>query len=1218
MRGSSTFITLPDTGAASNMALCIIIDGRPVAWNDQAAGLMGIKPGGTLADIIKAPAPLPEPPWEGSLETRLADWSELPHHAVHAKLTATSSALLIFTGPPLPTAVMETLRTHDPLMALRAGATYRIVSRSYASLFDSRPVDMIGKPTGSIMSREQAENTRRVDAMALLHRTPLSHGLPSGRGSTGQSIREITIPLHQTPWGSATLSIATPGIPDWPAQPAGAQEAHFTMPPATADRLPDIAALAEVDGTLRLLNRMGHEVLRLPYDAATKQTQPSCMPGHGSMTACGVSAASLTASLHSGASTAEASLPHLTGQEQHAKALHTSASTPRQLSDIAALASRLTSFKHTEYELRGLLLTGGYPGQGAHGAHVGELASATSGYHFRMHDGDEPAAQEGGRGAALSSGSAPDDPGPDDPVPGGPAPDGPAPDGFDPAAPPAYPPASSGPAPHGPALDGPDSDASAPGGIPERMMATACTLQTVNSKEHDLEHMTRNGATPFPRHDGANSTRTIQQGASAADRRRPCLRSELEAVVTAFKQSREQFDTLLDQSATPVLLLSGGTRINACNSAVELITGHSRAALIGQNPASLFASGLFPLTSHHVNSAMSLQSRIRRANGTDYPAEVTILPFEDGTSTLLLALTDVTGRATSEQRLPHFEEAFRNSMEGMIITDATGFIIATNPAFTTITGWSEQDVLGQNPRILKSGSHDKAFYEKLWHSLLTRGAWEGEIWNRRRSGELYPQWLTISTVRDPSGSIRNFIGMFHDISELKNKETQIRYQGMHDTLTGLPNRALFLERLEEAVAATAGTGRLTAIIFIDLDNFKAINDNFGHAEGDRYLREVSLHLSTLIRPEDTLARLGGDEFVILVQNPTDENAVILVAERILRHFSSPLNLLGRDLHVGMSLGIAIHPFDASTTNELLSHADLAMYKAKKQGKGHFERFSPTMHDREHSRTELESKLRDALQHGDIIPHFQPRIDIRTGRIVGIEALARWPNGQGADVRPDIFIPVAEDIGLICNLGEQILHSALLFARKLLDKGHPPLKVSVNLSMLQCAQSDLVLKILSSLRDTGISPRMLELEIAESAIMSDVQRTIRRFARLAAMGVSLSVDDFGTGYTSIYHLKHLPLSTLKIDQSFVRDLPNTSGDDSIVLAMLSMAQNLGLSVVAEGVEKPEQLRFLQEHGCSMVQGYLFCPPLPEDKLMELLDLNAVFDVDELPGSLIMPE
>lgn len=689
---------------------------------------------------------------------------------------------------------------------------------------------------------------------------------------------------------------------------------------------------------------------------------------------------------------------------------------------------------------------------------------------------------------------------------------------------------------------------------------------------------------------------------------------ELRVANEALHRSSTRFRALFDYAPDGLLLQRDDGTLLDCNRMAEATLGLSRHELLALKARDICREGHALPVPESEDTPLRTRTELLRG-GVAFPAEVSVRSLDiEGERTLLVALRDISSRIHTEHRLNLFELVFRNALEGILITDASGAILAVNPAFTTITGWNERDAVGRNPRILKSNRHDRGFYERLWHSLHERGAWEGEIWNRRINGENYPEWLSISAIRDESGATTNYVALFHDISDLKAKEAQIRYQGMHDALTGLPNRALLLERLAGELKEGQGTGRLCGLLYIDIDNFKTINDSLGHEAGDKFIAEVAEHLTLLIRPEDTLSRLGGDEYVILVANPGEEREVVLVAERILHHFSQPIALLDRELHVGLSIGIAIHPADGKGPDELLTNADLAMYRAKAQGKNTYERFSPHLHDRIRSRMELEGRLRHALRHGEIVPHFQPRVDLATGRIVGAEALARWTLPDGTRISPGEFIPVAEDLGLIFDLGEHMLRSSLAFTRALMDEGLPDITMAVNLSLVQCRHADLVGRVLAALRDTGVPPERLELEITESAIMSDVTRTLRRLDRLAALGITLAVDDFGTGYSSLYHLKHMPLHTLKIDQSFVRDLPHVAGSRTIALTMLAMARNLDLDVIAEGVETGAQMHFLRDHGCRVVQGFLFSPAVPGDRLFDLLRRGVCFDVNVAPGEL----
>ena len=553
---------------------------------------------------------------------------------------------------------------------------------------------------------------------------------------------------------------------------------------------------------------------------------------------------------------------------------------------------------------------------------------------------------------------------------------------------------------------------------------------------------------------------------------------------------------------------------------------------------------------------------------------------------------EVEERRRAEMELQLAAEVFEHSLEGIIITDPGGTILKVNPAFTAITGYAAEEVLGMNPRVLKSDRHDTAFYAEMWRGLVENGRWEGEIWNRRKSGESYPEWLSISAVRDAAGATTHYVGVFHDITEAKESEEQIRFQAYHDALTGLPNRLLLKDRLAVAINHAQRNDGKVAVLFLDLDNFKNINDSLGHIVGDWLLQSVAYRLLKLMRDEDTVARLGGDEFVIMIEEVENVREVVLVARRIIKAFAAPVTVGSHELFVSPSLGITLYPEDGRDPDTLIKNADLAMYQAKAAGRNDYRLFTPQMNENVTRRLALEGQLRKAVENGELLPFFQPKASLAEGRVNGMEALARWPLENGTLVSPAEFIPLAEETGLILPLGEIILEKACAAACRMANGKACDLTLAVNLSPKQFRQHDLVARILAILERTGLPPSRLELEITETILMADIDKTVGKLRELAGHGIGLAVDDFGTGYSSLFYLKHFPLRSLKIDQSFVRDITRDKGDANIVRTIIDLAHNFTLEVVAEGVETREQLAFLRAHRCHIAQGFLFSPPLDE--------------------------
>ena len=536
---------------------------------------------------------------------------------------------------------------------------------------------------------------------------------------------------------------------------------------------------------------------------------------------------------------------------------------------------------------------------------------------------------------------------------------------------------------------------------------------------------------------------------------------------------------------------------------------------------------------------------------------------------------------------------FESSAEGILITDAKQRILSVNPALVTITGFEPHEVLGKTPAVFKSGRQDAEFYRQMWAEVDQAGFWRGEIWNQRKNGVVFPELLTISAVRNTEGDIIHYIGSFFDISERKLAEERIQFLAHHDALTQLPNRTLLNDRLHQAIAKSRRNQDHTAVLFLDLDRFKLINDTLGHHVGDRMLTRVAELLQSILRETETVARLGGDEFIIVIPELAEIERAATVARKVIDLLTVPLTMEGRVLHITASIGISIYPVDGTDTATLLSHADTAMYNAKDRGGNNFQFFAPIMNQVIQERVTVEHDLHLALERNEFVLHYQPQVDCRTGVVTGMEALIRWQHPTRGLVSPFHFITIAEETGLIVPIGEWVLWEACRQTRRWHDAGQTGLRISVNLSARQFQQPDLRERIDAVLRTTGIDPATLELELTESMLMTDPDAATNMLRQLAALGVKMAIDDFGTGYSSLAYLKRFPVTRLKIDQSFVRDISTDLNDAAIVSAVVAMAGSLRLEVIAEGVETEEQLRYLASHGCYDIQGYYFSRPKPAD-------------------------
>lgn len=554
-----------------------------------------------------------------------------------------------------------------------------------------------------------------------------------------------------------------------------------------------------------------------------------------------------------------------------------------------------------------------------------------------------------------------------------------------------------------------------------------------------------------------------------------------------------------------------------------------------------------------------------------------------------------TRRQRDEEQLRIAAAAFE-SQEGIFVTDTDNTILRVNRAFSTITGYSEAEAIGQTPHLLSSGKHPQAFYDEMWRQLQSCSFWSGEIWNRRKSGDIYPEWLTITAVKDVQNHTSHYVATLTDITQRKHAEEEIRNLAYYDPLTHLPNRRLLQERLQQAIGSAGRRGNEGALLFIDLDNFKTLNDTLGHDMGDLLLQDVAQRLNHCVREEDTVARLGGDEFVVLLPNLSkdrDEAATLAqrLGERIRLALNAPYDLAGNDYHSTPSIGIAMFADGQHNSDELMKRADLALYSAKAAGRNAAHFFDPQMQKTLSERASLEATLRQAVADEQLCLLYQPQVD-QFGNIYGAEVLLRWQHPSLGLLSPDRFIALAEETGLILPIGQWVLEQACLQLQ--LFSQHPAmadLTLSVNISIKQLQQADFTRQVQSILAATGAPPQQLVLELTESGLVDDIEASTRKMAALRQAGVQFALDDFGTGYSSLAYLGKLPLDQLKIDQSFVRNLTHDQHDAAIVSTIIVLARTLNLNVLAEGVETEEQLSLLRRQGCSHYQGYLFSQPQP---------------------------
>lgn len=561
--------------------------------------------------------------------------------------------------------------------------------------------------------------------------------------------------------------------------------------------------------------------------------------------------------------------------------------------------------------------------------------------------------------------------------------------------------------------------------------------------------------------------------------------------------------------------------------------------------------------------------------------------------------TDISARKQTEEQLRQNALVFETISEAVIICDENNHIISVNHAFTEITGYSKNEVIGKNPSILQSGKHDAHYYKVMWDSINNKGVWQGEIWNRNKSGEIYPEWLSIATISRTDGKIDQYIAVFSDITKRKEDEEIIRYQANYDALTELPNRHLLMDRLGFELQRAKREHTIVALMFIDLDRFKPINDTYGHMVGDQLLWEVSKRLTNNVRETDMVARLGGDEFTIVLPNIADIGEVEHMARRILNEIARPFDLNGRELFISTSIGITVYPDDATDISTLMTNADNAMYRAKDEGRNTFCFFTPEMNDHAKEMLRIENDLHHAIQKNELVPYFQPIVDIDSGEVIAAEVLLRWKHPELGVIMPSSFIPITEAAGLIVHIGKWLLEVVCCQVMRWRSNGINLQRICVNISGRQF-RDNLVHIVEDALKTSGLEPEYLELEIVETVLLEENRQNANILQQLHDMGVRLTIDDFGTGYSSLSYLKKYPFDVLKINRSFINELPDSKDDTTLVNTIISMARGLGLEVIAEGVELKEQLDYLRDQGCHMAQGFYFTKPIPADKFEKWLN------------------
>ncbi len=706
----------------------------------------------------------------------------------------------------------------------------------------------------------------------------------------------------------------------------------------------------------------------------------------------------------------------------------------------------------------------------------------------------------------------------------------------------------------------------------------------------------------------------------------------------ALQDSERRYRALFETSLDAMWLLDDGHGISLCNPAAARMFGFDSPAQVAQMHPAELSPELQPDGTPSADKAEIFQRvtpesgsvrfswQHRRRGGETFPAEVSASPIQlDGGAALLVVIRDLTEQHRNEETQRRATAVFENTAEGITITDPEANIVAVNPAFTAITGYPPEMVIGKNPRILQSGIQGTDFYRDMWASLVQTGRWQGELWNRRRDGEIYPEWMSINAIRDASGALVNYVGIFSDITEARRSAEEVEYLSHHDPLTGLANGRLLRARLAQAVDTAAAQKQRIGVFYVELDHYKEVLASQGQVFGDRVLQQTGERLAAVVEPGDLVSRLSEETFVVVAEVDAGFAAASSLAARYQTSCCKPVDAPGgRTLALSVSVGVAIYPDDAADASELLRNAATALLQARQTGRRAIAFYRPEITRAAAQRLELEGALRRALEHGDFVVFFQPLVDLGTGMIRSAEALLRWRRGEEW-VLPGLFIEIAEGSDLILPLGRWVLDAVLRQMRTWRDAGLPPVTVAVNIAEPQIAAGTLADDVAMLLARYKISPALLELEVIERVLLNDPEQALREIERIRALGVGVALDDFGTGYSSLSYLARFPLDCLKIDRGFITNMTHRPADAAIVRAILSMARNLGIRTVAEGVETQAQLRMLAQEGCDQVQGFLLGRPMPAEDLAALLGagrpLMQTSDLERAPGRhllLVIPD
>jgi diguanylate cyclase (GGDEF)-like protein/PAS domain S-box-containing protein len=663
---------------------------------------------------------------------------------------------------------------------------------------------------------------------------------------------------------------------------------------------------------------------------------------------------------------------------------------------------------------------------------------------------------------------------------------------------------------------------------------------------------------------------------------------------------------LIETIPVPIAVEDAQGHHLVCNPAFDALTGEPHAGMAGtisREPGHEIPKPAVPVAGDA--SPEPWRQRVYEAEmlgAGDEPKSVIVRQAAftspvTGEAGVISVVLDITERKRTEENLRLAETVFQTAADAIMVTDAMGVIKSVNPAFTTITGYSPDEAIGLTARLLKAERQNGLFYLAFWKSLCETGRWSGELWQRRKNGEIYPIWETVAAVRSPDGRILEYVAFFNDVTARKRAEQEIFYRANYDLLTGLPNRSLLHERLEQALKQARRYDRQVVLMFVDLDRFKQVNDTLGHGFGDRLLYQAAARLEACVRDADTVARQGGDEFVVVLPNVVEERDASVVAEKIIARLAEPFDLGGNIVHIGASIGVALYPGHGDNTEELVRHADLAMYQAKIAGRSTYRVYEPAMTDELTRQLLLERDLRMALERGELALHFQPILAVANNRLAGAEALLRWFHPQRGAVPPSEFVQLAEETGLIREIGAWVLDQACQTLEHWRGIGLD-ISLAVNLSSAQILRGLSVETLEALLERYHLTPQALVFEMTEEILLADGPQTRQWLEGVRQLGIHLDLDDFGTGYSSLSCLKRFPIDRVKIDLSFVRDMVVDPNDRALVEAILALSRILQLEVVAEGVETQEQFELLRCLGCDYAQGFYFSPPVSAEEFVDV--------------------